>query len=97
MAELIDQLAGYVPEPYQHDRVMLAARQLGHPFLLREIVDATELPAHVAHRVLSRAVKANLLARQKALITYPHFAGRSKWIPGGRKRRVYLYTFAEPK
>ena len=98
----VERLAGYLNEPYRHDAVMEAARNLGQPFVLREAVAESGLPTSVVHRVLSRAVKAGLLTRAPALITYPTVTGgqggdpsKVRWIPGGRKRRVYLYSFVE--
>jgi hypothetical protein len=98
----IRHLKPWLNEPYQHDRVMAAARNIGQPFVLREVVAETGLPTPVVHRVLSRAVKAGLLTRAPALITYPTVTGgqggdpsKVRWIPGGRKRRVYLYSFVE--
>lgn len=93
----IDKLAGFVPRPYQKERVLNAARELRQPFLLREAVAATRLPKFVVHRVLQRCVKQRILTRRRVAMTYPGFTGKGscppRWIAGGRTRRVWAYSF----
>lgn len=93
----ISQLEGWLNKPIRKKTVLEAARTLPQPFLLREAVDAARLPSFVVQRVLSRSVRQGILRRFKSPMTYPNFDRHSRrWIPGGRQRRVYLYSFVEP-
>lgn len=88
-------LAPHVPEPYIKDQVIEAARALPQPFLLREAISATGLPKFIVNRVLARLVRQGALTRFKAPMSYARFDRHNRRsIPGGAKRRVYLYQFA---
>lgn len=98
----ISRLAGWLSEPYRKDAVLAAAKTLQPPFLLREIVEASGLPTPIVHSILGRLVKQRVLTRAKARISYPTVTGAGKkglqpvrWIPNGRQRRVYLYSWAD--
>lgn len=78
------------------ERVLKAARALGYPFVLGEVVTETRLPAYIVQRVLSRSVKQGILTRRPMLKTYRLTGGKARLnAPGGKVRRVWLYSFVE--
>lgn len=94
----IAQLEGWLHKPYRKEQVIVAARGLGRPFLLRDVVGATQLPPHVVNRVLWRLWRAGQLRRQKVVMTYPQWnKSLRRFEPGRRQRRVSLYSFVEAR
>lgn len=92
----IEWLAGYVSEPYLQNRVLAACRTLPGPFILREAVQASGLPAHKVRLRLERLVKKGILSRSRTNVACPQFDfHKREWVPGGRIRSVYLYSFVE--
>lgn len=89
----ISQLDGFLHEPYQQDRVYAAVKALGFPCTLAEICREAGLPPHTAHRCLSRLTKQGKLVRRQTRMSYAHVTNYGRtWRPGGRQRRVFLYS-----
>lgn len=100
MVKQIDYLAGHIPEPIRKDELLAAARKLGVPFTLGEIVVATGLPTPVCHRILTRCVKQGIFTRRKMVKTFPSITGGQngglvRWLAGNAKRSVYLYSLVK--
>lgn len=96
----IERLRPWVEEPYREEQVLAACKRLPQPFLLREVVAESRLPVWLVQNPLTRMVKKGILTRRKVPMSYPHYTGgqggrrgRCRMIPGGRQRRVYIYSF----
>jgi hypothetical protein len=77
------------PEVLNEIRAVIAG--LEHPFLLREMVEATGLPRHRVYISLSRLVKKGELTRHPVPINYP--ANGRPWQKDQQHTRlVYLYS-----
>lgn len=92
----IENLSGWLNEPYIQDEVIASLKRAEQPMLLREVADECSVPISSANRVLCRLTQRGWVRRFKLpMKSHRYCHNLRKCIPYAATRQLFAYVWKD--